>query len=528
MDDDAAARGLPAGGGYNELPYVSMPIVTAQPAGLAAIASLHGIEPPPADRAQVLELDCASGGHIIPLAARFPNARFLGLDLSETHVDDARRRIAELGLANIEIRQGDIATESFAGRQFDYVICHGVFSLISITAQNAIFRICRETLTPDGMAAIRYNVLPGWHQRRIVRDICLKRVGTEGPPRDRVEKARRILEELTLNCSGSDPYGLLLRSEAERLRTVPGSYILGEFLAPHNEPCYFRDFVTRARECGLDYLSECDLPSCQPETLAPRAAESIRAMAGADPAAVQQYTDYFSGRTFRRSMLVRQQAASGAPRTARHERLASLHMAGYFKIDGTKTQADVAVFTDYRKRSIEVKHRAMRETLVRLGECFPGTVPVETLLSGIPGGDGRRGVSEALFQLIATGRATVSSLPLRVGSAGDERPRVWPIARAEAAAGQPWVTSLGHRAVIVNKVLAFLLPHLDGSNDRRMLLTHLASTLRSGQVEIPELKAGRSVRSQTRLDDLASEYLSRSLAYLAANALLERGTALRN
>jgi len=39
----------------------------------------------------------------------FPNASFLGIDLSQRQIDDGHRRIAALGLSNVEIRQGDLA-----------------------------------------------------------------------------------------------------------------------------------------------------------------------------------------------------------------------------------------------------------------------------------------------------------------------------------------------------------------------------------------------------------------------------------
>jgi ubiquinone/menaquinone biosynthesis C-methylase UbiE len=71
---------------------------------------LFGLTPPEVETASVLELGCASGGNIIPLAVRFPRARFLGFDLTQRHVDEGQARIRALGLGNIEIRQGDVTT----------------------------------------------------------------------------------------------------------------------------------------------------------------------------------------------------------------------------------------------------------------------------------------------------------------------------------------------------------------------------------------------------------------------------------
>ena len=92
-----------AGGDYDALPYVSVPYPQTQPARLAGIAGLFGVRAPDATRARVLELGCASGGNIVPLAARFPEARFVGIDLSARQVAEGQARVAALGLGNIEI-----------------------------------------------------------------------------------------------------------------------------------------------------------------------------------------------------------------------------------------------------------------------------------------------------------------------------------------------------------------------------------------------------------------------------------------
>jgi SAM-dependent methyltransferase len=154
---------------YDLLPYPSMPITHTQPAHLAALARLFGAAAPAVDRARVLEFGCAAGGNIIPLAARFPRASFTGIDLSHRHIADGHKRIAESAIENISLQQGDLTTLDLAGQQFDYVICHGVFSWVPKPTQDAILRLCRDVLAPDGVVTISYNVLPGWHLRMAVR-----------------------------------------------------------------------------------------------------------------------------------------------------------------------------------------------------------------------------------------------------------------------------------------------------------------------------------------------------------------------
>src|SRR5262249_945275 len=160
---------------------------------------------------------CASGGNIIPLAVRFPGARFIGIDLSSRHVADGRSCIRELGLTNIELLQGDIATCDIPLGVFDAIICHAVFSWVPPTLQDAIFRIVATRLAPTGLAYISYNTHPGWHLRQIVRDIFQFHASALASPQQRVAKGLALLEELAESTDAMRPYGQALRAEAKLL-----------------------------------------------------------------------------------------------------------------------------------------------------------------------------------------------------------------------------------------------------------------------------------------------------------------------
>lgn len=283
---------------YDALPYPSLLVAYSQPAQLAAQALLHGFEPASAATARALEFGCASGGNIISLAVRFPDASFLGVDISHRQIDDGRRRVAALSLTNIVLRQADLADANFEPNAFDFMLCHGVFSWVPRVVQDAILRICGESLAPRGMAAISFNVLPGWHLRSVARDICLMHAGSDGTPAERAERARKDLIETAQALQDQSPYALSLRDEARRIATQPLSYIQGEFLAASNAPCHFNEFAGRTEAVGLSYLREGELASSLPEYFVPAAAKQIRAMAGSDPIAVQRYADMISGAPF--------------------------------------------------------------------------------------------------------------------------------------------------------------------------------------------------------------------------------------
>ena len=498
-----------------------MPITRTRPAHLAALAALFGLSAPAVGCARVLELGCAAGGNIIPLAAQHPPARFTGLDLSARHIEDGRSRIAACGLDNISLRQADLAGYVPDGRAFDYVICHGVFSWVPRPIQDAILRICRDALAPNGLATISYNVLPGWHLRAVVRDICLYYAGTDGPPQHRVAKARAALEQLAREAPGDQPYGMSLRAEASRLRTMPAAYILGEFLAPDNAPCTVQDFIARAGQSGLDYLCEADLSASTPQAIGPTLQEDP-ALIGTGRAAVEQRIDFLTGRTFRCSVMVRTPTVERQPMPSA-ERLRPLHVASPLRFDAGGSTDEAAVFSSGRGPPITTSDPVVRRALMRLAAAYPATLGLDELAAGdaTDAGAVRARIGGALLPLVMSGQASVSVLPLQVGRASDDWPKVWAFARMEAASGQPWITSLGHVGVPAYPVLRALLPYLDGLHDRAALRGLFIDAVASGALEATELPADQASRPAERPDAVAEHHVEQTLRFCARHALLE-------
>lgn len=511
--------------GYDVLPYPSMPITYAQPAHLAALGILFGMVPPAVDHARSLELGCASGGNIIPLAARFPSASFLGIDLSHRHISDGRKRIAKCALQNVQLRQDDLTTIDLSGEQFDYVICHGVFSWVPRATQDAILGLCRDALAPNGLATISYNVLPGWHMRHVIRDLCLYYAGKDGTPQSRVAKARVALEQIAECTDDTEPYGHLLRTEARRLKRVPSSYMLGEFLALENTPCYVQDFIQRAKGFGLDFLCEADLFDAVPQTLDAATRNRITSLVAPDRLAQEQQIDYITGRLFRRSVLVRQQTDTAPRRVPRPDQLSFLHIASPIRPDGVTNENGTIVFKDERERPITVKDPTIGHALKRLGAAFPKTLSCDELLGGTQMDpkakpeDAER-LRHAIFTMVLAGRASISVLPLQVGNAADEWPKAWRFAQIEAMSGQPWITSLRHVGIPMHPVLLVLLPYLDGTHARPELRALLFNALERGVVQVPELPGDQPLPLRETIDALAGTYLDWSLSYLARHALL--------
>src|SRR5438094_55973 len=137
---------------YDQVPYPSFAFPFTHPSRLAALARLAGLDAPPLEQCRVLELGCARGGNVIPMAAQLPHARFLGIDLSPVQIDAANQTIRALGLANIELRRMDILDVTATTGEFDYIIAHGVWSWVPPVVREKILAILAQNLAPDGIA----------------------------------------------------------------------------------------------------------------------------------------------------------------------------------------------------------------------------------------------------------------------------------------------------------------------------------------------------------------------------------------
>src|SRR5215469_5326363 len=94
----------PAASTYDAVPYSVCAFAQTRPDRLATIATLFGMQPASPANCRVLELGCAQGGNLIPMALARPDSRFVGVDLSARQVADGLEMVRELGLKNVDLR----------------------------------------------------------------------------------------------------------------------------------------------------------------------------------------------------------------------------------------------------------------------------------------------------------------------------------------------------------------------------------------------------------------------------------------
>ncbi len=290
---------------YDATPYVSQAFPQTHPDRVAVLGKLCGMTPAPQDRCRVLELGCAGGGNLIPMAAQLPGASFLGIDLSARQIADGKAVIDQLGLSNIQLRHLNILDVDAAFGQFDYILAHGVYSWVPSEVQDKILAVCRQNLAPQGIAYVSYNTYPGWRMRGMIRDMMLYHSNRFRDASQQVQQARALLDFLAQNVpTEQNPYGILLAQELEALRNQADWYLAHDHLEQVNEPVYFHQFAQRAGAKALQYLGESDFHAMLASNFSlPRVTETLRLIA-TDIVAMEQYMDFVRNRVFRQTLMV--------------------------------------------------------------------------------------------------------------------------------------------------------------------------------------------------------------------------------
>src|SRR5688572_435807 len=288
---------------YDDIPYPLLSFSESHPRRLQAVAHvMGGLATAPPGQCRVLELGCAVGGNIVPMAYGLPSSRFIGIDLSAPQIAKAKSFAEAVGATkNLELHATSIMDVMPEWGTFDYIICHGVYSWVPPDVQDKCLRICGEQLSDRGVAYVSFNVLPGWHSRTPVRDAMLFHTDHVADPLERARAGRDFI--LALAESPSMPPHLLamLQAELQYLRGKSESYILHEYLEPLNEPLYFRDFAARTAKHGLQYVGDATTNAALDASRPP--ARQWRDAAGGDSVRAEQYADFATGRTFRRALL---------------------------------------------------------------------------------------------------------------------------------------------------------------------------------------------------------------------------------
>lgn len=484
-DGPAPTGGDPRpGGDYDELPYEGGIFAVTHPDHLAALGRLFGVPAVDPRKARMLEIGCSVGTNILPMAAGLPEAELVGMDRSPVQVAIGEARRVQLGLGNLSLRVADILEIDDSWGDFDYIICHGVYSWVPAPVRAAILRVCHDRLRPNGVSYLSYNVMPGWHAMLGVRAVLRAHTDGLGSARERVDQARAFLAWLAdLEPQSQDPWHFALRAAHADLRGREDSYLLHEYLAPVNEPCTFVELLSAAREVGLQYLAEADLPTMIPANCGDKAREVLDQING--QAQSEEYMDLLRGRRFRQTLLVRDHHQLN--RSLRGRSLAGFRFLPRFtRVEDPEVRGQLVVRAD-NEAEMTLRDPLLQRAFLALDESLPRCPSVEALsvAAGAPPGDevAEEALADAMIAAVSRGFVDICAGPRARVPAPGQRPLTWPLARAWLAWGAA-VPSQLHRSVLPSPLGRVVLRAADGTRDIDELLEVLLEALRSGELEL--------------------------------------------
>lgn len=516
---------------YDRVPYKSHPFSQTHPDRLATIATLLGLQPPPVATARVLELGCASGGNLLPLAEQLPEGRFLGIDASLRQIDEGRLRLDQTQLTNVELRFQDILEFPLDEPRFDYIVCHGVYSWVPDSVQQKILAICSRNLSPGGVAYVSYNTYPGWRMRGMIRDIMRYRAQFFEAPGEKLAQARRMLTFLTNSVRmENNPYGMMLRSELESLGRADDSYLLHEHLEEINEPLYFHEFAERAARAGLQYLGEADFGAMSIDSFPPPVQGMLHSVSR-DTIELEQYMDFVRNRAFRQTLLVHRDAS--VVRTPAAETLLNLRVASSGQSESETIDLHSREQTVFRRKSASLRTTdpIVRAAFVHLRQIWPASIPFIELASiarsmavgGPVAVDSdhvsahSRQLAATLLQCFGTSMADLYCSPRPFVTRISERPLASVVARIQAQHGSH-VTNLLHESITLDDLQCQVLRVCDGTRHRDDLIDSICGSAARG--EFVMFDAGQKLTEESELRRAVANMLPAVVQSLARRALL--------
>ncbi|MCV6638474.1 class I SAM-dependent methyltransferase [Candidatus Albibeggiatoa sp. nov. NOAA] len=521
---------------YDELPYHSVLGYEFQPNALASLSALHGFSPPAMKKARILELGCGDGTNIIAIAQSLPDAECWGVDISEKQLAAAQKTVDEVGLKNVTLKQIDLMEVNESLGQFDYISVHGLFSWIPAELQDKILSICKNNLAFNGLACISYNTLPGWNMLKTTLDMMRfhQQHIDNSSIEHRIAEARGLLQiAADIGQEQQSFYGVFLQERLQTLSKQSDDYLFHEYLEGVNQPLYFHEFVTKAEQHDLAYVTDVDFRSSL--NVKTKHQHVFDQLAKKDRVTREQYHDFLFNRSYRSSILCH--AGQKINPEIDAKALAKLQIAAFLtpetNISSLVVEPKPAYFKTQLGQRVEVKHTLTQAAVNYLGQQYPQPVVFDDLFKKVLENMQlqheteanikiyREVLSEELLQLYIQNVIELMAYTPAFETKISERPVASPLARWQLKNQKP-MANLQCKTGEIDGLTANVLLHLDGERTADDLVKMLSEQVDKGQlqVQIDESKLQPNQTKEQAIHNTLVAAVNNILANIAKNALL--------
>ena len=353
---------------YDEVPYKSISFPETHPLNQKIILGLLGFETPETEKARILEIGCSFGGNLIPFALNNKEADVIGIDLSEYQINEGKKIVEKMGIKNLKLYPINILEYNNEFGQFDYIICHGVFSWVPEAVQEKILKVIKESLVENGSAVISYNTYPGWKKLDILKDMMnfreniFQKNSSENMAEGKIEKRiGRGKETLGLFEKFSNIIDDDFKETIEIVKNKENHYLYHEYFESDNNPLYLQEFNEKLLNNDLIHICDTTLSKSFIADNRLELEEYISSECKDNNILREQYYDFIYNRQFRSSIIT--------------------HKNNFEKVrlNGSVSIEKLLKYHIRKKINSEARYDDETTLLGYIDEKYPDTVPIEEI-----------------------------------------------------------------------------------------------------------------------------------------------------
>ena len=272
---------------------------------IALAALINGHRPPELSAPfRYLDLGCGQGFHLCLLAACYPHASFVGIDLNPEHIAHGRHLAAKAGLNNVQFLRGDFVKLAQEPPKdwspFDLACAHGVATWVSPEVKTAMISLAGLLVREGGLFYVSYNTMPGWLGMVPFQHAVNSFQSRESAGAESLRAAAAFFASLQEASANLFQYQPDLAARLALLPRQDGSYLLQEYNHKCWQPAFVDSMINDLSEGGFSYLGSATLPENFDALLPPAQRDLVSQQA--DRALAELCRDLLVNKGFRRDV----------------------------------------------------------------------------------------------------------------------------------------------------------------------------------------------------------------------------------
>ncbi|WP_160173977.1 bifunctional class I SAM-dependent methyltransferase/glycosyltransferase [Mangrovibacter sp. MFB070] len=357
----------------------SMLELSCAPDYIGSVAWLYGFDAVAPVNARVLELGCGDGAWLASQAARWPESSWVGVELSCENLNTSQTQILTRmgGPANLSICSASLEELlSTDIGQFDYIIIHGTFSLLSNQRIDQVLAYCQMHLASQGLITHAWSCNPGAKNQEVIRDAVQMHAAMATNASQQQDCMHAMLAWFSMTSSsttlGQDVEDALQAAKHHSDKMLVDHYLLGQ-----NEGQYFLEYHGRVTQMGLGYVGDLAPWTELPEHYGSQTAQMLSAICPQPHKILsQQYLDFACQRSKRYSVLGHRSQTEGMAVFPDKARLMEMRWAGSFRriMEGYDVCTAVRIHDD---TPITINDENTLSVLDIMGEAWPLSITLE-------------------------------------------------------------------------------------------------------------------------------------------------------